>query len=86
MHARSILLTLGFMLALAMPAFPQSILVWDKDHDQLFPDPEGAGEVDATYGITKALDALGYTYDMTTATLPDLEGYDILFLIMGTYC
>lgn len=80
------LLTAGLVLGLAVPAMTQSILVWDKDHDQLFLDPEGAGNVTATYGITKALDDLGCTYDVTTSILPDLTGYDLLLLIMGTYC
>lgn len=80
------LLVAGLVLGLAAPALSQSILVWDKDHNNLFADPEGGGNVDATYGVTKALDALGYTYDVTLVPMPDLSGYDILMLIMGTYC
>jgi hypothetical protein len=80
------LLVAGLVLGLAAPALSQSILVWDKDHNRLFPDPEGGGNVDATYGVTKALDGLGYTYDVTLLPMPDLSGYDILLLIMGVYC
>ena len=80
------LLVASLVLGFAVPAQSQSILVWDKDHNNLFPDPEGGGYVDATYGITKALDRLGYTYDVTTSPTPDLSGYHILFIIMGVYC
>jgi hypothetical protein len=70
----------------AAPAFSQSIFVWDKDHDKLFADPEGGGNVDATYGVTKALTANGFTFT-ESATLPgNINSYDILFVIMGTYC
>jgi hypothetical protein len=80
------MLVAGLVLGLAAPALSQSILVWDKDHDKLFADPEGVANVDATYGIKKALDALGYTYDVTTSPTPDLSSYNILFVIMGVYC
>ena len=80
------LVVVGLVLGLAVPALSQSILVWDKDHNLLFPDPEGAGNVTALYGVTKALDALGYTYDVTTSPTPDLSNYDILMIIMATYC
>ena len=54
------ILAAAFAVSLAAPAFSQSILVCDKDHDLLFHDPEGAGNVTATYGVTKALDDNGY--------------------------
>lgn len=80
------LMVVGLLCFIALPAHSQSIIVWDKDHNKLFPDPEGAGNVDPTYGITKALDDNGYTYDVTTSPNPDLSSYDILLLVMGIYC
>lgn len=77
---------IGLMCLFTAPVFAQDILVWDKDHNKTFPDPEGAGAVDATYGVTKALDACGETY-VTSMTLPtDLTPYNIIFIVMGTYC
>lgn len=86
MRVTIILPIIGLLAIVAMPASSQSIIVWDRDHDQMIADPEGAGYVDATYGITNALDDLGYAYDVTVELEPDLSGYDVLFLIMGTYC
>ncbi len=70
----------------AAPALSQSIFVWDKDHNKLFSDPEGAGNVDATYGITKALTDNGFAFTQNTALPPNLNPYDIVFVVMGTYC
>ena len=86
MRFKIFLLLAACVCFIAASAFPQSILVWDKDHNKLFPDPEGGGNVDATYGVTKALAANGYLFT-TTSTLPsDLGPYDIVFIVMGTYC
>jgi len=82
----TVALVAGLIFLLAPVAFSQDILVWDKDHGKLFQDPEGAGLVDASYGVTKALTDCGYTFDVTTSPNPNLGAYDILFLIMGTYC
>jgi len=80
-------LAVGLMLCLAAPAFSQTILVWDKDHNKTFADPEGAGMKDATFGITKALTDCGYTDTTVSTSLPpDLSSYDIIFVIMGVYC
>ena len=79
-------IAVGLVLCLAAPVFSQSIFVWDKDHNKLFPDPEGAGQKDATYGVTKALTDCGYTYTTSTSLPPDLSSYDIIFVVMGTYC
>ena len=76
----------GLMLCLATPALSQDILVWDKDHNKTFTDPEGAGSVDACYGITKALTDNGETFTKVTVLPSDLTPYNILFVIMGTYC
>ena len=83
---RTFLLAACLALCTAWPAFSQSILVWDKDHDKLFQDPEGAGLVDETYGIKKALDANGYSYTVVKTLPSDLTPYDIVFVIMGAYC
>jgi hypothetical protein len=48
-------IVVGCLCLIALPAYSQNILVWDKDHDLKFQDPEGAGSVDGTYGVTKAL-------------------------------
>jgi hypothetical protein len=76
----------GLICCLVAPAFSQSILVWDKDHNKLFLDPETSVSVDATYGIKKALDANDYTYDVSLTLPADLSAYQIIFVIMGTYC
>jgi len=80
------LVVVALLCFVAAPLFSQTILVWDKDHNKKFQDPEGAGLVDPTYGITKALDDNGFSYDVTTLTNPDLTGYDTLFVVMGIYC
>lgn len=80
------LLAVGLLCFIALPAFSQSILVWDKDHDKTFTDPEGAGLVGPTYGITKALTANGYAHTVSLTLPADLSSYDILFIIMGIYC
>lgn len=77
---------IALVYLLATPLHSQDILVWDKDHDMLFYDPDGAGMVDASFGVTRALDACGETYD-TSNTLPsDLASYRIIFIIMGNAC
>jgi len=80
----AIMTALAFLLA--PMALSQSILVWDKDHNLTFQDPEGGGQVDATYGVTKALTANGYTFTKVTTLPADLSPYNILFVIMGSYC
>lgn len=83
---------LTFVLAAAVvgffaaPGLSQEIYVWDKDHDLKFTDPEGGGQVDATYGVKKALDACGLPYTFGTTIPSDLSIYDILFVVMGSYC
>ncbi|MHC4941459.1 MAG: hypothetical protein ACYTG7_00415 [Planctomycetota bacterium] len=79
-------LVVGCLCLIAMPAYSQNILVWDKDHDLKFQDPEGAGSVTALYGTTKALDDNGYTYNVSKTLPSDLTPYDILMIVMGTYC
>jgi len=74
------------VLCLAAPAFSQSILVWDKDHNKTFLDPESGVGVDATYGIKKALDDNSYAYTASLTLPADLTPYHIIFVIMGTYC
>lgn len=76
----------GLILCLTAPVFSQSIFVWDKDHSKLFIDPEGAGQVDASYGVTKALTDCGYTFTSSTVLPSDLDPYDIIFVVMGVYC
>jgi len=79
-------LVMGLILCIAPLAFSQSILVWDKDHDKTIPDPETGVYVDATYGVTKALGDCGYAYTTVKVLPSDLSSYDILFVVMGTYC
>ena len=76
----------GLLISVATPAFSQDILVWDKDHDKLFFDPDGAGMVDATFGVTRALDACGETYDEGSTLPADLTPYNIIFIVMGNLC
>jgi hypothetical protein len=86
MRTRLFWLAMGLALCFTVPAYSQSILVWDKDHNLKFQDPEGAGLVDATYGVKKALTENGYTHTAVTTLPADLTPYDIIFVIMGTYC
>ena len=83
---RTFLLAAGLALCMALPAFSQSILVWDKDHNKTFQDPEGAGLVDETYGIKKALTENGYSFTAVQSLPSDLTPYDVIFVIMGVYC
>jgi hypothetical protein len=86
MRLRYLWLVVGLALCFTVPAFSQSILVFDKDHNRTFPDPEGAGLKDATYGVTKALTENGYTFTTVTTLPSNLNPYDIIFVIMGVYC
>jgi hypothetical protein len=83
MRTRLFWLVVGLALCFTLPAFSQSILIWDKDHNKTFSDPEGAGMVDATYGIKKALTENGYTFTTVTALPSNLNPYDIIFTILG---
>jgi len=86
MRLLTLLLAAALVGFMAAPGLSQSIYIWDKDHNKLFADPEGGGNVDATYGVKKALDELGYAYTFG-ATLPsDISGYDVIFVVMGSYC
>lgn len=80
------LLAAGLLFCLALPAFSQTILVWDKDHNTMFVDPEGAGSVDATYGVRKALSDNGYDYRVMSALPADLSPFKTILVVMGTYC
>ncbi len=86
MKTLTLIMTAAVLFCVAAPASAQSILVWDKDHNKKFNDPEGGGQVDATYGITKALTANGYTFTTTTTLPGNLSPYNVIFVIMGTYC
>ena len=86
MRTRFFWLVVGLALCFAVPAYSQEILVWDKDHNLKFQDPEGAGLVDATYGVKKALTENGYTFPAVLSLPADLSPYDLVFVIMGTYC
>lgn len=79
-------LVLGLFLSLASIASSQNILLWDKDHGKVFLDPEGAGPVDASYGIEKALIQNGYGFTQTKSLPSDLNPYQIIFVVMGIYC
>jgi hypothetical protein len=81
-----LILAAAIVVFMAAPAFSQTIYIWDKDHNKLFSDPEGGGQVDASYGIKKALDNNGYTYTFGTTLPTDLSPYDVIFVVMGTYC
>jgi hypothetical protein len=70
----------------AAPALAQSILIWDKDHNLLFYDPDGSGLITAVDGIERALTANGYAFTTETTLPSDLGPYDVIFVIMGTYC
>lgn len=80
------LMVVALVFCLAAPVFSQSILIWDKDHNKMFADPEGAGSVDATYGVKKALTDIGYEFDAVNALPANLTRFDIIFVIMGVYC
>lgn len=86
MKLHLLLAVAALTLCLATPALSQDILLWDKDHSKKFPDPEGAGSVDASYGVEKALTDNGYAFVKQTKLPTDLSPYNIIFVIMGTYC
>jgi hypothetical protein len=86
MRKLTLLMVVGLLCFSAPIALSQDILVVDKDHNKTFPDPEGAGNVDATYGVTKALDDCGYAYTKVDNFPGDISRFDIMFIIMGTYC
>ncbi len=86
MRILTCILTAAVLALVGAPAFSQSIFVWDKDHNLKFTDPEGAGQVDATYGVSKALTDNGFTHTTGTSLPFDLSSYDIIFVVMGTYC
>lgn len=79
-------IVIGLLFSITTPVLSQDILVWDKDHDKMFFDPDGAGMVDATFGITRALDTCGETYDESSTLPVDLTPYSIIFIVMGNLC
>lgn len=74
---------LVIFLCAAAPA--AQVLVADYDGGLEFTDPDGGGTVGSEYAVTEALDANGRDYDLVTDIPDDLAGYDIVFVLLGTF-
>ncbi|OGD72350.1 MAG: hypothetical protein A2Y64_00600 [Candidatus Coatesbacteria bacterium RBG_13_66_14] len=72
------------MLLLCAATSAAEVLVADYDGDMEFTDPDGGGLVGSEYAILNALDANGRDYDLVT-DIGDLAGYDIVFVLLGTF-
>jgi len=74
---------LFLFLCAAAPA--AEVLVADYDGDMEFSDPDDGQLVGSEYAVTEALDANGRDYDLVTDIPDDLAGYDIVFVLLGTF-
>ncbi len=64
-----------------------SILVWDNDNDiATIRDPEIGDLITSATGLSRALDAAGFDYELYTWLPNNLDSYDIIFVTMGCYC
>ena len=64
-----------------------SILVWDNDNDiATIIDPENGDLITSAIGLSRALDAAGFDYDLYTGLPDNLDSYDLIFTTMGCYC
>jgi len=69
------------------PDIEFSVLVWDNDNDiQTITDPETGDAITPATGLTRALDAAGFTYDFNTFLPSNYLDYDIIFATLGCYC
>jgi len=72
------------LLLLCSVAPAANVLVADYDGGLEFTDPDGGDLVGSEYAVTEALDANGQDYDLVT-DIGDLDGYDIVFVLLGTF-
>lgn len=81
--------TSGFSFLRVNPDLDFDILVWDNDNDiQTIYDPEQKDLIQPDVGLTRALGAAGFSYDIVSQ-LPEaifLNSYEIIFCTMGPWC
>jgi hypothetical protein len=80
------ILILILLLLFIAPLSAQSIYVYDRDLGDIYRDPVTMKWIGCEFAIEKALSDNGYGYDIGTTLPPDLNHYDLLFVIMGQYC
>jgi hypothetical protein len=79
-HRTALLL---IFLCAAAPA--AEVLVADYDGDMEFTDPDSGDPVGSEHAVTEALAANGQGYDLVNDIPDDLDGYDIVFVLLGTF-
>ncbi|MBD3399465.1 MAG: hypothetical protein GF399_03945 [Candidatus Coatesbacteria bacterium] len=70
-------------LAVVAPAL--EVLVADYDGGYTFADPDGDGPVGSEEAVIAALDAAGADYELVSDVPDDLSGYDLAFVLLGTF-
>ena len=73
------------LILLCAVAPAANVLVADYDGGLEFTDPDGGNLVGSEYAVTEALDANGQDYDLVTDIPDDPAGYDIVFVLLGTF-
>jgi hypothetical protein len=79
---------LALVLCLAVPAALEAanVCVWNYDTLDRFYDARVGDSVDCAYHVVNALTDLGHTVTVSDSVLPaSLDGFDIVFCLMGWY-
>jgi len=77
---------LVLLLWSVFPLYGQNIYIYDRDLGDTYPDPVTSQPVGCEEAIRIALDQNGFSYDIATTLPADLNPYDLLFIVMGSYC
>jgi hypothetical protein len=77
--------TIPLLLLVCIGALAADVLVADYDGDMEFTNPDGSDQVGSEYAVLNALDANGRDYDLVTNIPDDLTGYDVVFVLLGTF-
>lgn len=81
-----IVLATMLLLTVVYSGYAYNAFVWDHENISHFPDPESGESVGSDFAISQTLAAIGIDYDMDNA-LPDaLDEYDVVFVLLGTFC
>ncbi len=84
MFRRLLPLFIIFLLAGIAPG--REILIYDRDWGDVFPDPDGGGSVGCEYAIENALADNGCSFTTIEGLPENLDPYDAIFIVMGSYC
>jgi len=79
-------LAIALLLTLVYSGFAFNAFVWDHENISHFPDPENGTSVGSDYAISQNLSAIGIDYDMADDLPTALGEYDVVFVLLGTFC